>query len=559
MAPPALGLGQVLGPSALARAPEFLVERAPVYDGWGEALRTVLKRQRFPAQSGSRGVFRSVPVTAFSRRGEFQSVSLALHMAGILLLVYLPAASRAKEVTLSAQTRDTEKIYYRLTVVDRLQKLPRIAPQGEGAKPGKGDLVDKMPALGSTVQHRTLTVVSKPVRPDNIRQTIFQPAAPPDLRITTELKLPNIIEARPVVIPKPQVHFNPKDSKPALPTKQMVTANAPALKATNVTTPLTNLTEAANQPHLPVPAPSTPAAAPQKETAMAEAMGPSELESNQVGSGLVVISTDPGEASDMVALPMGNRLGDFSISPVGNVPGSPGGIAKGGSGVGTGGGAGGDSSTGVGAGNSGGGGGKLGSGENLSISGSGGGTTTTGALGPGVPLSMVYPVAASLLPRKNSLVVSAGPMGGGGLNIYGAFHCGKIYTVFLQMPGKAWALQYCQAGEAGGKARKQNSSTVVHLEEAMTPPDAEERFDFERVPLPLEKVHKLIVLKGLLREDGTVDNVQVHQGLSPVMDEAARLAFSQWKFKPAIRAGKAVAVDILVGIPSDAPPARPKT
>ena len=137
MAPPALGLGQGLGPSALARAPEFLVERAPVYDGWGEALRTVLKRQRFPAQSGSRGVFLSVPVTAFSRRGEFQSVSLALHTAGILLLVYLPAASRAKEVTLSAQTRDTEKIYYRLTVVDRLQICLALHRRERAPSPAK--------------------------------------------------------------------------------------------------------------------------------------------------------------------------------------------------------------------------------------------------------------------------------------------------------------------------------------------------------------------------------------------------------------------------------------
>jgi outer membrane biosynthesis protein TonB len=33
------------------------------------------------------------------------------------------------------------------------------------------------------------------------------------------------------------------------------------------------------------------------------------------------------------------------------------------------------------------------------------------------------------------------------------------------------------------------------------------------------------------------------------MDEAARLAFSRWKFKPAMRAGKPVAIELLVGIP----------
>ena len=95
------------------------------------------------------------------------------------------------------------------------------------------------------------------------------------------------------------------------------------------------------------------------------------------------------------------------------------------------------------------------------------------------------------------------------------------------------------------------------MEQGITPPDAESRFDFKRLPLPEDKVHKLIVLKGLLREDGTVQGLQVHQGLLPLMDEAARLAFSQWKFKPATRGGKAIPVDILVGIPSDPPPSRP--
>ena len=180
-----------------------------------------------------------------------------------------------------------------------------------------------------------------------------------------------------------------------------------------------------------------------------------------------------------------------------------------------------------------------------------------GTLGPGVPLSMVYPVMTNLLPRKNSLVVSAGPIGGGGLGVYGALHCGKIYTVFMQMPGKSWTLQFCQSRAGGAKAPTQVNSAVVHMEQGISPPDAEERFDFKRLPLPEDKIHKLIVLKGSLREDGTIEGLQVHQGLLPLMDEAARLAFSKWKFRPATRGGQAIAVDILVGIPSDPPPAKP--
>jgi hypothetical protein len=130
--------------------------------------------------------------------------------------------------------------------------------------------------------------------------------------------------------------------------------------------------------------------------------------------------------------------------------------------------------------------------------------------------------------------------------------CGKIYTVFLPMPGKDWTLQYCQQRTSALKPAPENrSATVIHLEPALMPPDAEARFDFQRLPVPREKAHKLIILKGIIREDGTVDQVQVYQGIVPQMDEAARLALSRWKFRPALRAGKPVTLEILVGIPPE--------
>jgi outer membrane biosynthesis protein TonB len=57
------------------------------------------------------------------------------------------------------------------------------------------------------------------------------------------------------------------------------------------------------------------------------------------------------------------------------------------------------------------------------------------------------------------------------------------------------------------------------------------------------------VLKGTLRDDGVVENLEVFQGVLPEMDAAARAAFGQWKFRPAMRDGKPVPVEILIGIP----------
>ncbi|HXW54801.1 MAG TPA: energy transducer TonB [Candidatus Cybelea sp.] len=59
----------------------------------------------------------------------------------------------------------------------------------------------------------------------------------------------------------------------------------------------------------------------------------------------------------------------------------------------------------------------------------------------------------------------------------------------------------------------------------------------------------MIILKGTIAADGTVEHVVVYQGVVPEMDMAARVAFSRWKFKPAMRNGKPLEVEVLVGIP----------
>jgi TonB family protein len=189
---------------------------------------------------------------------------------------------------------------------------------------------------------------------------------------------------------------------------------------------------------------------------------------------------------------------------------------------------------------------------------------------------MVFPVLASAIPRKNPFVVAAGPIGGGGLDVYGALHCGKIYTIFLPMPGKSWTLQYCEHQDASvtspsnpsgspvnpnpaaAPVKPSNRTTAIVLPSPLVPPDPESRFDFKRLPVPRDKIGKMIVLKGTLRDDGTVDALQVYQGVVPEMDEAARLAFTRWKFKPAMRSDKPITLDILVGIsPESATAAAP--
>lgn len=189
----------------------------------------------------------------------------------------------------------------------------------------------------------------------------------------------------------------------------------------------------------------------------------------------------------------------------------------------------------------------------VSISGEGAAGNGGGGSLDGAHLSaMVFPVeAAAPTLRKNALVISAGPIGGGGTSVYGALNCGKIYSIFLPMPGKNWSLQYCNKLVTDSKTLPEVNSNVIHLDAGLVPPyvDLAQRFDFKRIPVPVEKSHRAIVLKGVIAVDGTVQRLVVYQGVIPDMDEAARIAFSRWHFKPAMRDGKPVEVEILVGIP----------
>src|SRR6266849_2647400 len=197
-----------------ARSPQFLVLWGGKGSGWWGSLRALCTRAHWSGRKESIVLFRNTPVAEFRFPGGSVTASVLLHLVAILVLPFLLALPPGRDITSVAAYSEPEKIYYRLTTHDPFEKLPRIAPSGSGGHPGAGTSELRLPILGSTAAHQRIIIVSKPVRPDNHRQTIYQPATPPDLKITMDLKLPNVIGGTSTAIAKPQVHFNPKDSKP---------------------------------------------------------------------------------------------------------------------------------------------------------------------------------------------------------------------------------------------------------------------------------------------------------------------------------------------------------
>jgi len=482
--------------------------------------------------------------------------------------------------------------------------LPVTNPQGKA--PGRGEKPWTHPRLGSSHFDPRITIISDPPHPDNFRLTLKNENAPPDPAPPKDLKIPDLISGGPG--PNPAAAKSPtpppensKAEKPAqVPPPPLKLVEA--LKVAPPVTPPVPSTPAPSPPplmlaaslpdiptpHLEVPSPplpikdtaqSPPAAAPAPpQTAPPRTTHPAATEASAVppapgrksetaaavdklkaggGPQIMALSVDPVSLKDVSAIAGGVHAGAFSISPTGTVQGAPGGAPGGSPDVGKGGhGPAGDKSVAAGNGTgTPGGGGLAGSAATSSatpvigISGHAGGEEiSAGTLPPLKPEDLVYAVKADTpKARAPSMVVSSGSFGGGGLRIYGVLHGDKIYTIFFSMPGKNWILQYC-ARENSAQVDEASRTVQIHIQPPLAPPAAIEQFDFYRPPQH-DAAGSMIILHGIIHEDGLVSDLSTLQGVDAVSNAAASSAFSRWKFTPALRAGKPVALEILVGIP----------
>ena len=537
----------------LPRTPAFLVPSDSGFWRWWGSLAALSVRVKLSASRGNSYPLRQQDPKRTYFRGRSWTMSLAFHAAAILMIVYFHQQFPGSVSAFDSTVVQPEVIYYRVPVQQLPKTLPRIAPPGPGGHPLSGRLPTVAPAAGSTTSQNVLMMVTKAARPDNSHQTIIQPSSPPDLKINVDLKLPNIILGKPVEAPKAPLQFNPAAAKPLEKNRADNSDPAPSVAQQSQANPvMAYLTPSTFKPSMPVPVASG-AAQRQSTSGTGNVQAPNVPSTSGDSATLAVISTDPAGVSGVdIMLPPGNRYGEFSTSVTENTTGTPGGDRSGAVGGGPGNiGKGGDGSSGPGKASSGGGSVSLVEGP-VTINGAGTNSLGSGLLGAALAQGIVYPVPAAFNIRKNSLIISAGPIGGGGLGAYGALNCGRIYTIFLPMPGKNWTMQYC-AQDAPKPAETAAPATVAHYGEGIVPPQADAKFDFKRSPVPPEKAGKQIILKGVLRADGLVDALEVYESVVPEMDDNARLAFSQWKFKPALREGKPIPVQVLVGIPPTVP------
>jgi hypothetical protein len=529
-------------------------------------------------------------------------ISISIHSVAVFVLSSLPFAvmeSRFTGPPAEIMSNHPHRVMYEFRHLTLPAHLPVINPSGRGKPPGNGANLGAHPTSGSRHFDPRITIVSNPPHPDNFRLTITTENPPLDVKPPIDSKVPDLISGGaspdpksakfPQATPEEAANSTPEKPKatppansletrdlapprkpaapfqPAPPPRAMVSKfpDIPAPHLENPPLKTAKNTAPASAETAPAPARLTPPGTtyPAAESPPNDKAGTAPARETQKSAGgpkIMALSVDPIPLGEHTAIPAGVSTGAFSISPAGTLPGIPGGApgappdpgkgeqAPAGDGT-------------VPAGNesrSPGGGGQSSSASTpsaspiISVSGRAGAMgISAGTLAPLKAEDLVYAVnPETLKTRAPSVVVSSGAWGGGGLRVYGVLHGGKIYTVYFSMPGRNWILQYCTQDyppQVDTAARV----VQIHIQPPVAPPAAVEQFDFHRPTPPPDPANSMIILHGIIHEDGSVSDLAVLQGLDAISDAAACAAFARWKFKPAQRAGTPVALEILVGIP----------
>ncbi|HEX8816594.1 MAG TPA: TonB family protein [Terriglobales bacterium] len=472
------------------------------------------------------------------------------------------------QVVAHAATYHPEVLYYEapeyLQPLNTAEARPHVAQRGDPA-------------------YSRQPIISVPKEPDNKSQTIV---APPQMKLNHDVPLPNIVAqnkpapmvpleatslrsripvtAADVVAPAPDI-ANAHGSRNLPTSSAAVVSPAPDVNAINsrrtnagaqpsvidpppavdstTTRRMGDINIAASQ--VVAPAPKLPVDAQMASSrSLASGNGAGSAGSGAVvppppsvgasGSGagrLIALNLHPAAASGPVETPAGNRMGAFATTPDGkagasgtpNISGDASGHDAGSMGKS--------------------GWGSAGVPQGLQVGAAPKGSTT-GNAGGGSP-SFTQVAKATLpheLPVSRSTTTESSSAAPTDMERK-VFGVRKLYTMTLNTPnlnsgGGSWVMRFAEF-----KEDPQDKSEL-------TAPVAVQEVD-PGYPLELmrQNVQGTVTLLAVIHADGTVGDVSVLSGIDDRLDQYARSALGRWKFRPAEKNGKPVALQALVKIP----------
>jgi TonB family protein len=431
--------------------------------------------------------------------------------------------------------------------------LPAISPTRNTKLPSPpGDREKSLTKRGADAFHPRQTIISAPKVPTHPRQTLIRPDAPP---VAPKIlpQLPNIV----------LWNGEPQDPRRNIASEKLLKQpKAKVQTAANVATPdlpneeknLSDISIASTTPQLVRPALTISSghgtvAAPRTSNATASSAEPApEFGTDMSNQRVIALSATPGPAAPPPPIPAGNVAARISISPDGPNPGAPTGPDKGASGNGGGAGnnravvvpgisvSGGDSA------------------HPHSVSGVGNSNSAGNSPGslrlePGTGAKRDTPTEApSNKPISERIKPGSPPE-----HIFGSR---TVYMLSVNMPNLSsvsgsWILKFAEFDDESGSAPHPPIGVPLPARKGtLSGPQLLRKVDPQYPPEQVkEHIEGEVILYAVIRDDGSVDSIQVARKLDPVLDKTAMEALAEWKFKPAQRNGVAVPLEAIIHIP----------
>lgn len=537
------------------QAPKLNVEWGSFRQSLGSSVLAVVGGPSAPKKLLSGGFFRDCSI-------ERHIPQRAVIAAGLWHLVFL--AMPWPQFPAAHKNPALENV--ELTWSGPINDLPLLESPGAKSKPSpvRGEIDKPLPREGADVFHPRQRIFTSPEHPTHPRQLLINSAAAPQPPKMLP-NLPNIVLLQTSTAPaRPSIEISAQTLASLHPRERHTVATAvaplPDVPTVEQTILDLNLPAPVNKPERPKlelnasAAPRVTQRTQSGDPGLAPEMA--NVHSNSANpSTLITLSATPAAPSN-IAPPQGNLAARISISPAGTRPGAPGGTANGTS-VATGGavdasvGRGGSTST-----------TRAGS-DVLGVSISGGNPTATSEIsGLGAAPGKINLSSPRILMTKpdphaalDDLPARVGPPNFAalppGAKPEQIFASKKVYTLYVNMPNLnsatgSWVLNFSELRTSSNGPR-------------MTSPDLNGPTPLRKVdpkyPTTLinEHVEGEIVLYAVIRQDGSIDSIQLVHGLDEQLDANAMHALSQWKFSPASKEGAPIDLEAIVHIPFHAP------
>jgi TonB family protein len=421
---------------------------------------------------------------------------------------------------------------------------PKTVSHTDPAKP--------LPPKGADAFHPRQRIVTDPVHPNHPRQTLIRPNAP-QLAPKTLPEMPNIVQLQALAAPaRPHIQISAEALAKLHPRQHRVATvkDAPLPDVPTLEQKPAELTLAVSQnaparPKLELDAGAAPRVAERVQTGdtvPAPEIGAAQAAANGSPATLIALSAAPAPPKPDVQPPQGNLAARISISPEGTKRGVPDGSPN----------ASADPSGGAGAAASSNGGGK--SPVGISISGINPQPKNPIPASGGLKLSLPSSRSLSALSESTAKTGDAPERTGPpnfaalppGAKPEQVFEGKRIYslavnTANLNSDSGSWIMNFSELGSGHATHAATGELTGLALVRKVDPKYPPELIE--------QNVQGEVVLYAVIRADGSVDGIQLVRSVDPQLDANAKSALSQWKFRPATKAGVPVDLEAIVHIP----------